>query len=813
MTIAFTASSQKPKKIEKSAQELLHAEEYYDALKLYLKLDSLVPNKASTNYDIGICYMHSNTKTKALPYFKKAKELNSDRQDLDFYLGRSYHLNHKFDEAEVYYKSYKEIMKDSSRIIADMDRHLEMCNVGRKLMADSSELVIENLGPDMNSPYPDYVPTISADETVMIFTSRREGTTGGNQDSRDGLYFEDLYISYKDANGWSKPANMGTSVNTKLHDACIGLSPDGHKLFIYRSHPGKYNSGDIYVSNLEGDKWSSPIAMSSPINSDSWEPSATITADEKTIYFISDRKGGLGGTDIYYSKLQENGQWGEAINMGPTINTEYDEDGPYIHPDGKTLYFSSKGNKTMGGFDIFSSQYNSEKNEWSTPVNAGYPINTADDDIYFVWSADGTKGYFSSYRSDSYGDKDLYVIHGPKKGTTNLVVLKGKIINAETNEPIASTITLTDNETNKIVGVYNSNSLTGKYIVVLPHGKDYNISIQAEGYVFQSENIHVEAHSPFFEKVKDISLGSVKVGNKIVLKNIFFDLNKATLRSTSTTELEKLYTFMVEQPDLKIEISGHTDSLGKDKSNQVLSASRANAVVNYLTQKGINKNRMVAKGYASKMPIATNETEEGRQLNRRTEFKIIGGSASSMQVVYEMYDENIKQANNATTKLPKEDKVNTSNTSIQDKVALNNTTSNLTSKTTATDTTAQGSNTNYNFTPGYILKAKVHFIYNISESLTEYSRQRVDYVIDLMKQYPSLKIKIHAHADHFGNSEYNKQLSQKRAQTVLKYMTSKGIAKDRLDVAAFGAEKEIVKSDVKEDNLLNRRVEFEVMEF
>lgn len=623
------------KKLEHEAKELVRAEEYNQALPIYLKLDSLLPNNAYYNYRAGICYLNSHNRAKALPYLEKASKLGYKDNDFNLYLGEAYHLNHKFDQAIFCFQHYKDSSemkplehhhahRGKKKDVVNVDRFIEMCKVGKELVADSLDFVIENLGPNINSIYPEYVPAVSADEHVMIFTSRRSNSTGGEIDPGDNEFYEDIYISYKDENGkWKTPENLGTNVNTPLHDANIGLSPDGHKLFIYRADFDKKNSGDIFISTLDGKTWSAPIKMQDHINSKDWEPSATISADEKTIFFTSNREGGFGGTDIYSAKLKADGHWEEPVNMGATINTPYDEDAPYIHPDNKTLFFSSRGHKTMGGFDIFTTVYNEEKKEWSSPENAGYPINTADDDIYFIWSADGTKGYFSSWRADTYGEKDLYVIHRPG-GTSNVIVLKGNIYNKENSLPLGSDITITNNDTHEVVGKFKSNKETGRYTLVLPHGKNYGISVESDGFVFYSENFNMPAGNPFFEVKKDVYLEAVKVGSSIVLKNLFFDFDKATLRPSSKTELENLYSFLIDHPEVKVELSGYTDSAGDEKYNKKLSEKRASEVVKFLIEKGIDKSRLVAKGYGESNPIGTNDTEEGRQLNRRTEFKIIG---------------------------------------------------------------------------------------------------------------------------------------------------------------------------------------------
>ncbi|MBX9850717.1 MAG: hypothetical protein K2X86_03055, partial [Cytophagaceae bacterium] len=491
------------KKLEHDAKQFYKVDEYLSALPLYVKLDSLVPNDAVYSFRAGICYFMTFAKSRSVSYFEKAKKLGYKDPDINLYIAHANHLNHNFDEAIRYFQLHK----DSGQFLPkerhyqsklrpekyDVDRYIEMCKVGKELVADSLDFVIDNMGPEINTQYPEYVPIVSADEQVLIFTSRRDNTTGGETDPSDDHYFEDIYISYKKDGKWSAPEDMGPVVNSEYHDACIGLSPDGHKLFIYKAEEGL---GDIYISTLKGTTWTKPELMGKEINSESWEPSATISADEKTIYFSSDRPGGLGGTDIWCMKLQSNGNWGTPVNMGDKINSKYDEDAPYIHPDNKTLFFSSKGHRSMGGFDIFTTVYDDSTKNWSNPENAGYPINTADDDIFFIWSADGTKGYFSSWRPDSYGEKDLYVVHRPD-GTSNVLVLKGNIYDKETKQPIEANIILTNNDTHEKVASYHSNSATGKYVVVLPHGVHYGISVEANGYLFYSENFDIPSRNPF----------------------------------------------------------------------------------------------------------------------------------------------------------------------------------------------------------------------------------------------------------------------------------------------------------------------------
>lgn len=385
--------------------------------------------------------------------------------------------------------------------------------------------------------------------------------------------------------------------------------------------------GNIYSTALDGDTWSKPVKLNENINTKHWEPSAFISADGNSLYFASNKPGGFGGLDLYMSKRGSDGDWDKAVNLGAGINTPYDEDAPSIHPDGVTLSFSSNGHNTMGGFDIFTSLLSYE-GIWSEPVNVGYPINTTDDDIFYMVSPNGKTAYFSSFREDGLGEKDNYMATFLDKKETPLTLIQGTV-NDEAGMPAKKVmITVTDNETEAIVGVYKANAKTGQFLFILTPGKNYNITYQAENHLFYSENIEIPKQSNYYEFKKSVKLHPIVVGSKITLNNIFFDFDKATLRPLSNVELKNLVLLMKSNPNMKVEISGHTDSKGDDAYNLKLSEERAQAVVNRLIEKEISTTRMKAKGYGETQPVAPNtkpngsDDPEGRQLNRRVELKI-----------------------------------------------------------------------------------------------------------------------------------------------------------------------------------------------
>ena len=487
---------------------------------------------------------------------------------------------------------------------------------------DSIRVEIFKLDNAINSDFDDFAPVITADGSQMFFTSTRPFTEKEKKKNQEGK--ERIYVSAYDADSkkWSNAEPMPDNINLpNINVSNIAISNDGQRLLIYQGFDVK--QGDIFETVLKGKKWTDAVSLGKEINTEFHESSASISPDGKTIYFVSERKGGIGGRDIWRSKLGMDNKWGPAENLGKTINTMQDEEAVYIHPDGKTLFFSSKGHKSTGGYDIFKSIFDGTK--WSKPQNLGAPINTEGDDLFFVMDASGKKAYYSSAKDG--GKQDIYEINFiPLKKEADLqplvTILKGTVKDAQTKQPIEAKIEIIDNEKNEVIATFSSNSETGRYLVSLPSGKNYGINVSAAGYLFHSENFTLSDTASYKEVQKNILLNKADVGTKVVLRNIFFDFGKATLRPESINELNKLKKVMEESPTIKIEISGHTDNVSSDEFNQKLSESRAKAVVEYLVQNGVEKERMTFKGYGKSQPIATNDTEEGRQENRRVEFKI-----------------------------------------------------------------------------------------------------------------------------------------------------------------------------------------------
>lgn len=642
-------------------------EDFRTALSQAKDLSDSFPNNAYLKFVVGDCYIQSAAgKANSIKYLEEACDSLVD--DMTFFdyenpkntkapfaavkqLGIAYRINYEFEKAIAQFNRYEQlygakITSDEQEVIT---REKNICNKAIELVNNPVKLKITNIGPVVNSAYGDYAPVVSADEKRMIFTSRRgeqewdKAPDDQIRDPNDFKYYEDIYITDKGEDGeWQTPKKISENINTVGHEGSIGLSVDGQQLLIYSSQED-FN-GDIYLSTLEGDVWSVPVPFKE-INSNASEEHACFNVDGTEVYFSSNRTTEEKQTndfDIYKITKLPNGEWSLPINLGPTINTKYDEKAPFIHPDGVTLYFASNGHPTIGGYDIFKSSADEETFVWATPENVGYPINTTVDDLFYVTSVDGQRGYYSSEKLDGHGEKDLYIITlvDKKDDPKALTVMTGIFSVGDDQEiPEDALITVRDVETGEIVGVYRPNRKTGKYLFILPPGKTYDVSYEVEGFLFKSENVIVPTGSSFAQVNKPINLAPVQANESIVLNNVFFVFDKDKIIDESKPDLEKLAKLLRKNTAIVIEISGHTDSKGNDAYNMKLSKKRAIAVRKYLIKNGVAPERMTAVGYGETQPIARNENpdgsdnEEGRQLNRRIELKILATDGKTKTTV------------------------------------------------------------------------------------------------------------------------------------------------------------------------------------
>lgn len=468
-----------------------------------------------------------------------------------------------------------------------------------------------NMGNTINSAVSEYYPTFTIDGKQLIYTRRVNNTN------------EDFFQSDKTDSSWQLSAPLKGNINSNFNEGAQTISQDGQWLiFTGCNFPEGFGSCDLYISFLTPDGWSTPENMGGRINSDAWESAPTLSPDKKDLYFASRRYGGLGGSDIYVSHRLPNGRWSEPENLGPQVNTSGDESCPFIHADNQTLYFTSNGHQGYGGDDLFLVR-KGPKGIWSKPNNLGYPINTIENEGSLVIAADGRTAYYASDRSDTRGGLDLYTftLRSDVQPIRTLWI-KGKVFDNLTKKGLPSAVELTDLTTKEAVSKVQTDE-KGNYLITLPVGRDYAFNVNRRGYLFYSENFPLSEKAPDSVYNIDIALKSIDTNATVVLKNVFFDVNKYELKPASQVELDILVKLMKDNPTLVVQLSGHTDNVGKETDNIKLSANRAKAVVDYLTASGIDAKRLLHKGYGSSVPVADNTTEGGRAKNRRTELKIV----------------------------------------------------------------------------------------------------------------------------------------------------------------------------------------------
>ena len=561
-----------------TANQLFEQGSYAKAMPYYSQLLALHPVDPIYNYKYGASSLYGDASQKedAVKYLRFAASKSNVPPDVFFFLGRAYHLNYQFADAIKAYKKYEEV--GDKRKIEDrqVDLLIQMAQNGKGLLNNIKQITV-----------------LDKQETTVdqFFRLYDLSDIGGK-----------ILVT---------PEELLTKEDEKK----------GHRSLIH--YPGNGST---------------------------------------TIYFSSYGKDGKTGLDIYRVRVLPGGKFTEPEKIPGDVNTPYDEDYPFMHPDGKTLYFSSQGHTSMGGYDIFKSEYRG--GHWTTPVDLGYPINTPDADVFFVLGASGRRGYYSSIKKDGFGEKDIYVITflGPEKPavlnnednliasdanpikehvieqpititTKKITLLKGTVKEFGSLKPVKAQIELIDLEDNTTLATFTSNATTGKYLVSLPSGKNYGLNVRAPGYLFYSDHFNLPDSAAYQEIHKNILLQKLKVGSKVVLKNIFYDYNKATLRKESTSELDRVVKLLQDNPTLKVELAAYTDQRGSNSYNQTLSGKRAQSCVDYLIKKGIAKNRLVAKGYGEADPINSMakinkaKTQEEKELlyqqNRRTEIKVI----------------------------------------------------------------------------------------------------------------------------------------------------------------------------------------------
>jgi flagellar motor protein MotB/tetratricopeptide (TPR) repeat protein len=620
---------------------------YWKALAEFEKAYKFNPKSAELNFKMGVCYAHSSYKEKCIKYIYAAYELNPlCHHFMKYYMGYASQLDGKYDEAIKHFKAFEEEYRKADEFNKFTTQRLKECASAKTLTAAPIRAWVDFV-PELSSAQDDYAPSVTIDGEEIIFTSNRPN---GHTPDEVGGYDADIYTATMVNGVWQTPKALRGTVNTIKDDISSNLSYNGTKmLYSVLNDAGNY---DIFEAFLKGADWTGSVNFSTNINLRSNEIYASYDFDDKLIYYAKDNDGS-GGYDIFVSApvVKRTREYSMPTRVSD-VSTGFNDGPVYLHPDGKTMFFASEGFNSMGGYDIFMAQ--KKGGLWQAPINLGYPINTPYDDYFFAATANGKFAYISSNRPGGKGGFDIYKVTfwGPEKkpayatqdyllasiakpiqdpelvgevkvaATINLTVFKGITIDQLTKKPVEAVIEITDNTSGKVIETFTTNSATGKFLISLQAGGNYGIAVKADGYLFHSENFDIPAGSDYNMVNKTIELKNIKCGSKIALRNVFFDTGKSTIRPESYPELDRLVKLMNDVATLKIELSGHTDNTGSATSNQTLSQSRAQAVVDYLAGKGIAKTRMVAKGYGSDRPVASNDSAEGRQENRRTEFEI-----------------------------------------------------------------------------------------------------------------------------------------------------------------------------------------------
>jgi outer membrane protein OmpA-like peptidoglycan-associated protein len=601
--------------------ELLNYSEAIDLLKQAVSSDK---NFAEAYLLIGDVYFDMKEYRQAANYFQRALSINPDFFPLGWFnMGNAWMAIGEYDNAR---EAYTQLIDHRGVPVRYRDmavRRVKACDFAIEAKKNPIPFNLQDLGPPINTDDDEYWPTLTADEQTLIFTRQVLRDADGRR--LPGNLREDFYVSYKPNDEWELAINIGPPINSELNEGAPSLSADGRMIFFTAcGREGGLGSCDIYFAERTGNRWGEPVNLGAPVNTASWEAQPSISPDGKTLYFSSNRRGGEGKMDIWYSQLGTDGRWGNPVNIGDVINTEGNEMSPFIHVDNQTLYFSSDGHIGMGGYDLFVTRKD-EHGNWSEPENMGYPLNTHFDEIGLIVNARGDKGYFSSDRM-SGEVRDLYSfdLH-PDSRPLEVSYMKGTVYDADSRQRLQASFELIDLSTAETVLNSYSDSRNGEFLVPIATGRDYALNVSKKGYLFYSDNFSLKGFSHQTDPyLKDIPLHKIRTGEKTILRNIFFAFDSYELKPESIVELEKLSEFMHQNPDLRIRINGHTDNVGEPEYNMELSSRRAESVASYLISTGVDNSRILHIGFGETSPVESNETEEGRAENRRTEFEIIG---------------------------------------------------------------------------------------------------------------------------------------------------------------------------------------------
>ncbi|MFI5203827.1 MAG: OmpA family protein [Flavobacteriales bacterium] len=851
----------------KKARKYLSLGDYDNAKAEYNKLLTISGQNPEYLFETGVSYYNSGVeKEKSLGLFKAALQ-NSTKDtvpELLFYMGKIYHYVHEFSKAIEMYNAFRKYTSTNPNGLAlqqEVNRLIEMSNNGiTEFEKLNKKIEVENLDNPVNSTFSEYAPVFKQDESILLYTARRLSNTG-SKFYHDHYKFEDIYISQKTEKGWTYPTKFDSSgiyissgVNSKFHDAAITYNKTEDKLFIYKEK-------DVWQCELKDGVWSEPIRMNTNINSSGHEPSVYITQDQKTLFFVSNRKEGLGGRDIWVSKAADDGTWGQAENIGPVINTEFDDDAPYVTADGKTFYFSSQGHNTIGGYDIFRSALG-EDGKWKAPENLGMPINSASDDIYYMLSEDQTFAYLSSSRAYGSGNMDIYRVQLDCKNIPNTEI-RGILLVSDKRIPSGGTITIRDKESGEAYGPYTVDAKTGKFMLILPPERTYLMEIEVDK--FKAERPHMQEFTipkqcEFYQLFQEINVGRYRdtanellTHQKALFRNALFDIKN---ESKKTYDMDVLNQELPDQyiPDLTFTPVSITGTI---KHNEIQPAKNVEIYLVDKNKQIVKISRSDEKGNFSFSGL--NPEDHYAVLIKENDLKLsyYGDAINNLnrEVMVKGVLEKLQPENNALIPMPETDVVVIDN-NIK---SVNSTKTNETGNFSMSSLIPEGqeidplyANQTFPFkidmndvdqvfsafirtirpgdSLGYVENIDIIDILNSPELLgfeniyfdfdkfflRVRSKEILDKLGDYLVSHPDVTIDISGHCDWMGTDQYNVKLSQRRSISAFEYLAVKGVDSKRMKQFWYG-ENRPAASNTKVDGTddpngrqLNRRAEFRI---